>query len=133
MKRACVLFSAALAACSLGASADEKAEAGRISYAVDALRAAPNAQKPQLFGALKTATCALPDLCEFKRVCVSGYELHLRGLAETARAKALLASGAPPGEITSALAGASEELKKAEPLIGACDDAQGTAHRTYKF
>ena len=133
MKATFALLAFALTHCSFGPSAEQKAEAGRISHAVDAIRTAPNDQKQQLFAALSSAACVTPDLCEFKRICSSGYELHLRGLADTVRAKGLLTSGAAPAEVSNALSAASDELRKAEPLIGNCADAQGAAHRKYKF
>jgi len=51
-----------LSQCSLGASASEKAEAGRISRAIDQLRDAPNPQKGELLDALKAAQCETAEL-----------------------------------------------------------------------
>jgi hypothetical protein len=121
--------------CSLGASAAQKAEAGRISRAIDVLREAPNSQKGELFAALKNANCETPDLCELKRLCAAGYAQHLSGLDQTTRAKALLADGGAEAatEAISALGAATTALSQAETQIALCADAQGAAHRKYKF
>jgi hypothetical protein len=133
--RSAPLLAFGVCSCSLGASASQKAEAGRISRAIDVLREAPNAQKGALFAQLQNASCELPDLCELKRLCVAGYAEHLRGLDQTAHAKALLAdSGAEAAtEAIAALGAAKTALSKAEPQIAQCADAQGAAHRKYKF
>ena len=119
-------------ACSFGPSASEKAEAGQICHALDALRAAPNAQKQLLFAALQSAPCAQPDLCALKQLCVSGYEQHLRGLSETARAKELVATGNSDSEAAKALDSAQTALKLAAPLLARCADDEGAAQRKYK-
>jgi hypothetical protein len=130
-----LLSASVLCQCSLGPSANQKAEAGRISHAIDVLRDAPNPQKSALFAALQSAPCEAPDLCELKRVCLAGYAQHLHGLDETARAKALLAdSGAEAAtSAIAALGAAKTALAQAEPQIAHCTDAQGAAHRKYKF
>ena len=122
-----------LCQCSLGPSASQKTEAGRISRAIDVLREAPNVQKAELFAQLRSAACETPDLCELKRQCAAGYAEHLHGLEQTARAKALLADGGADTEVSQALDAAASALSQAEPLIARCADAQGAAHRKYKF
>ena len=124
-----------LSQCSLGPSASQKAEAGRISRAIDVLREAPNAQKAELFSQLQSAACETPDLCELKRLCTAGYAQHLSGLGETAHAKALLADGGAEAQAqaSQALDAAKNALSAAEPHIAECADAQGAAHRKYKF
>jgi len=119
--------------CSLGPSASQKAEAGRLSRAIDVLREAPNAQKPALFAQLQNASCETPDVCELKQLCSAGYAAHLSGLSQTARAKALLADGGADSEVSGALDAAKSALSQAEPQIAQCADAQGAAHRKYKF
>ncbi|MEP7053575.1 MAG: hypothetical protein ABJB12_24645 [Pseudomonadota bacterium] len=96
------------------------------------LRDAPNAQKPLLFQALQNAPCASPDLCALKQLCAQGYEQHLRGLSETARAKSLLAAGNQDSEAALALDSAQRALKQAAPLLGRCADEEGAAQRKYK-
>ena len=122
-----------LSQCSLGPSATEKAEAGRISRAVDLLRDAPNEQKAQLLDTLKAVSCEAADLCELQRLCVDGYGQHVFALGETARAKSLLKSGGSDSEASQALDSAGRELAAAAPKISRCADAQGAAHRKYKF
>jgi hypothetical protein len=121
-----------LSHCSLGPSADQKAEAGRITHAVDALRDAPNAAKSQLFAALQSAACETPDLCQLKQICVAGYGVHLHALSETARAKSLLATPGTEADAAQALDIATHELSEAAPQISQCADAEGAARRKYK-
>jgi hypothetical protein len=75
----------------------------------------------------------LADLCELKRQCVVGYAQHVAALNETARAKSLLLKGGSDEEAVRALSAASAELASAAPKIAVCADAQGAAHRKYKF
>ncbi|HEY4104535.1 MAG TPA: hypothetical protein VGM44_11625 [Polyangiaceae bacterium] len=134
LRKTAASFAAVLfCACSFGPSAAEKAEAGTLSRAIDLLREAPNAQKRELFTALQKTSCETPDLCELKKICESGYAKHLSGLEQTATAKSLLADGGADGEVVDVLAAATASLKEAEPQIARCADAQGAAHRKYKF
>ena len=119
-------------ACSFGPSSTQKAEAGRISRAIDLLREAPNAKKPELFAALEKEPCETQDLCELKRSCLAGYAEHLSGLQQTANAKAALADGGSDTEIATLLETAKVALSHAKPDIARCADAQGAAQRKYK-
>ena len=119
--------------CSLGASASEKAEAGRLNHAIDQLRAAPNAQKGELLDALKSVSCQTAELCELQRVCVDGYGQHVFALAETTRAKSLIATPDGAAEATRILDFAQSELAQAAPKISHCADAQGVTQRKYKL
>ena len=119
-------------ACALGPSANQKAEAGRISRAVDLLREAPNAKKPELFAALQKEPCETADLCELKRLCSAAYAEHLSGLEQTARAKAALTDGGNDSEVATLLETAQVALSHAAPDIAHCADAQGAAQRKYK-
>jgi hypothetical protein len=121
-----------LSQCSLGPSASQKAEAGRISHAIDALRDAPNATKQQLFAALQSAACETPELCALKQQCVTGFAQHLHALGETARAKALLMSPGNETEAAKALTAAETGLSQAAPEISKCTDLEGAAQRKYK-
>ena len=121
-----------LSQCSLGPSASQKAEAGRISHAIDALRDAPNAAKQQLFAALQSAACETPELCALKQQCVTGFAQHLHALSETAHAKALLMSPGNETEAAKALTAAETGLSQAAPEIDKCADLQGAAQRKYK-
>jgi hypothetical protein len=122
-----------LCQCSLGASAGEKAEAGRINHAVDQLRAASNAQKSALLAALQSVRCETAELCELQRVCVEAYGQHVFALAETARAKSLIATPDGAAEAARILDFAQSELALAAPKISHCADAQGVAQRKYKL
>ena len=122
-----------LSQCSLGASASEKAEAGRINHAIDQLRAASNAQKGARLDALKSLSCENGELCALQRLCVDAYGQHVFALAETARAKSLI--GTPDGapEAARILDFAQSELALAAPKISHCADAQGVTQRKYKL
>lgn len=122
-----------LSGCSLGASAGEKAEAGRINRAVDQLRDAPNPRKGELLDALKAVQCETPELCELQRSCVEGFGQHVFALAETTRAKALMASPQSAAEAARILDFAQSELAQAAPKISHCADAQGAIKRKYKL
>ena len=97
------------------------------------LRQAPNEQKAELLVSLKSASCVNADLCELQRLCVEGYSQHIAALSDTARAKSLLKNGGSDAEAAQALNLASTELRAAAPTIARCADAQGAAHRSYKF
>jgi hypothetical protein len=120
-------------ACSLGASATEKAAAGRINHAIDQLRVAPNAQKGELLAGLKNVPCETPELCELQRACLDGYGQHVFALAETARAKSLLATVGGAAEAARILDFAQSELALAASKISHCADAQGVTQRKYKL
>ena len=122
-----------LSQCSLGASASEKAEAGRVSHAIDQLRAASNVQKAELLGTLKGVSCRTPELCDLQRVCIDGYGQHVFPLAETARAKSLMATPEGAAEAARILDFAQSELAQAAPKISHCADAQGVTQRKYKL
>jgi hypothetical protein len=122
-----------LSQCSLGASASEKAEAGRISHAIDQLRLAPNPQKGELLDTLKGLNCQAAELCELQRVCIDGYGQHVFALTETARAKSLMNTAGGAAEAARILDFAQSELAQAAPKISHCADAQGATQRKYKL
>ena len=97
------------------------------------LREAPNAEKGERLAALENARCEAADLCELRRVCVEGYRQHIAALNETARAKTLLGSADGAIPAAAALDSARRDLALAAPIISRCADAQGAAHRHYKF
>lgn len=117
----------------MGASAHEKAEAGRINHAIEQLRAAPNAQKGELLDALKSVSCETAELCELQRLCVDGYGQHVFALGEIARAKSLVGTPASAAEAAGILESAQSELAEAAPKVSHCADAQGVAQRKYKL
>ena len=122
-----------LSQCSLGASANEKAEAGRLDHAIDQLRDSPNGQKGDRLDALKSVHCENAELCELQRVCVDGYGQHVFALTETARAKSLMATPDGAAEAARILDFAQSELSQAAPKISHCADAQGAIKRKYKL
>jgi hypothetical protein len=122
-----------LSQCSLGASAGEKAEAGRISRAIDQLRDAPNARKSELLDALKAVSCETAELCELQRTCVDGFGQHVFALAETTRAKSLMSTAEGAAEAARILDFAQSELAQAAPKISHCADTQGATKRKYKL
>ena len=81
---------------------------------------------------MKSASCAVPDLCELQRVCIDGFGQHVAALSETERAKTLVASGGDAAEAGRALDYARSELAEAAPKIAQCADAEGAARRKYK-
>ena len=83
--------------------------------------------------ALKGVSCEIPDLCELQRVCVGGYQQHVFALAETARAKSLLATPEGSAEAARILDFAQSELSRAAATISRCADVQGATQRKYKL
>jgi hypothetical protein len=122
-----------LSQCSFGPSANEKAAAGRINRAIEQLRAAPNAQKAELLGALEREACEGHELCELQRACVDGYRQHVSALTQVARAKSLLATPDGSAEAAHLLDLAQSDLAQAAPKITHCADVQGAAQRKYKL
>ena len=122
-----------LSQCSLGASASEKAEAGRISRAIDQLRDAPNPEKAALLDALKAVPCETAELCELQRSCVDGFGQHVFALAETSRAKSLMTTPEGSAEAARILDFAQSELSEAAPKINHCATTQGATKRKYKL
>jgi len=116
-----------------GPSSQEKAEAGGLCRAIDVLRNAPNAAKSELLATLAATPCERPALCELKQSCLAAYRLHVLGLAQEARAKSALASGAAADEISRLLDGARDELERARPLVATCVDRQAAIKRRYKL
>ena len=83
--------------------------------------------------ALKSVNCETAELRELQRVCVDGYGQHVFALAETARAKLLMAKPGGAAEAAPVLDFAQSELAQAAPKISHCADAQGAAQRKYKL
>jgi len=66
-------------------------------------------------------------------VCIDGYGQHVFALAETARAKSLMATPEGAAEAARILDFAQSELAQAAPKISHCADAQGVTQRKYKL
>src|SRR5262245_40509144 len=73
----------------------ERAEAGRVSRAVDAVRNADNAKKANFLQALRDEPCADPEVCAVRSACIAAYELHLGSLEAVARAVTQVDGGDP--------------------------------------
>ena len=112
----------------------ERAEAGRITHAIAALREAENEAKPPRIAALDRETCTSQELCELKRACVEAYRLHVRGLeASRIASRALDAdAGRQAGERVAELVTASErDLVRARELVQRCSDQESAVARRF--
>ena len=111
----------------------ERAEAGRITHAVAALREADNTAKPPRIAVLDRESCTSEALCELKRVCLDAYRLHVRGLeASRVATRALDADGSQPDKSVAELVLASErDLVKARELVQRCSDLESEAARRF--
>jgi hypothetical protein len=112
----------------------ERAEAGRLTHAIAALREAENAAKPPRIAALDREKCTSEALCEMKRVCVDAYRLHVRGLeASRVASRALDADGgSQPGRRIAELVAASErDLVRARELVQRCTDLESETTRRF--
>ena len=112
----------------------ERAEAGRLTHAIAALRDAPNEAKPPRIAALDREKCTSEALCEMKRVCVDGYRLHVRGLeASRVASRALEADGgSQAGQRIAELVAASErDLLRAREQVQRCADLESEVARRF--
>ena len=102
----------------------ERAEAGRVSRAIDALRTAENADKPSLLEALRKEACTDDEVCAVRSACLAAYELHVGSLDTVARAAVLVDAG-DPFAAASAFTAARTDLDRARRLAEDCTRAQG--------
>ena len=121
---AVVLALFALTACP-SEDGKERAEAARVSRAIDALRTADNAKKPELLGALREESCEDSEVCAVRSVCLAAYELHVGSLESAARAVTEAGDGGNPMAAASALGAAQASLEHARKLAEDCTRAQG--------
>jgi hypothetical protein len=110
----------------------ERAEAGRVSRAIDALRDAGNREKPRLLEALRREPCSYDDVCAVRSKCIAAYELHTNSLESIAEALKLVDAGdativAP--KVTQARNG----LERARKLAEDCTRAQGELVRNRRL
>jgi hypothetical protein len=123
-----------LCCAALGCESDAaaKAEAGKLSHALDVLREADNAQKASALAELRAVGCTQPETCGVQSACVAAYEAHVRGLEGIAQSKRLAHEDAGP-EVPALLESARESLERAKGLAQKCADAQGELVRRYRL
>lgn len=123
----------AVTGCGREARERERAEAGRISHAVDGLRQARNADKASWLRALAREPCVFERTCDLKRHCARAYELELQVLDGVRAARTAL-DDRDGGLAAGALVLASErELARAKDLQRQCVAAQGALRLELKF
>jgi hypothetical protein len=113
----------------------ERAEAGRITHAIAALREAPNDAKAPRLLALERENCTTEELCELKRTCVEAYRLHARAL-EASRVAARALDGGADGEgvrrIGELVASSERDLDRARELTQRCSELESRIARRYE-
>jgi hypothetical protein len=112
----------------------ERAEAGRITHAIAALREAENEAKPPRIAALDREKCTSEKLCEMKRVCIDAYRLHVRAIdGSRVAGRALEADGgSEAGQRIAELVAASErDLLRARELVQRCNDLEAEVTRQF--
>ena len=126
----------ALGACSSGCGSSdrdaERAEAGALVHAIQAVRRAPHDAKQGLLAALEAAPCT-SDRCETKTVCVEAYQRHVRGVEGLAGARRALggSDALVTRSSTELLTRAQEDLEKSVALAKECADREGELARRY--
>jgi hypothetical protein len=123
-----------LIGCQGEADQQRRAEAGRVSRAIDVLRRAPNRQKQPRLLALKAEPCTFDDVCQLKSVCVEAYERHIKSVESSRVARrALEQSKAGDGDkdvqAAKLVAQSKQQLEQSKKLMSGCLAAQGTLRR----
>lgn len=109
----------------------ERSEAAALSRAIDTVRGADNAKKPDALQTLRAAPCTFPDICAVRSACIAAYELHVRALGAVATAGTLMDAGDPP-KAAELLRTAEADLARASQLADGCTSAQGEMQRRYR-
>jgi hypothetical protein len=122
----CAVALLSLVGCRSSGSWEKKREFSRIAHAVQVVRDAPNAEKRAPLEALKAQECAL--LCEFHRLCVRAYEMHVDGLTSLEEARTL-SRGEDSIAASSALVKAEKTITDAHRLTTACAALEGEYQR----
>lgn len=119
----------------LGCESDSeaKAEAGKVSRAVEVLREADNAAKQPALNELRALPCSRPEVCGVQSACVAAYELHLRGLDGIAESKRRASEGDAGADLPALIGAAQDSLERAKTLAQKCADAQGELQRRYRL
>jgi len=113
--------------------AEAKAEAGKLSHAIDSLRDADNSAKRPALEQLRALPCSRPETCGVQSACVAAYELHLRGLDGVAQGKQQALAGDAGADLPALIAAAQDSLERAKGLAQKCADAQGELARRYRL
>jgi hypothetical protein len=117
----------------VGCDASDRAargEAAAVSRAIDAVRAADNANKSAPLAALRSVPCSVGDVCGVRSFCIAAYEQHELALGLVAQAKAELAT-APVANVAATIASAESGLSRAKTLTDDCTSRQGEMARRY--
>lgn len=127
----------ALAFCATGCPSTDRdaarAEAGRLSHAIEQLRDAHNEDKRAPLAALERISCSADDRCKMQKTCLDAYRMHIEALDQLALARQSLEhSDAPMTEQATALIAAAQQgLTRAKDAAKRCADLQGDAVRRY--
>lgn len=112
-----------------------RAEAARLSRAVDVLRQADNAEKAGPLEALERLECTADDLCALKERCASAYRLHVDALAAVAKVRRATRGNAEPLSVGAVqmLQEATQQLETAKKQAKECADREGEIARKYRL
>ena len=128
-------FLSAASSCHGEAAEAQRSDAGRLVHAVAELRDAPNDGKRPLLKALEQLDCAAPDLCEFRKTCVSAYSLDVDALDGLDAVKRATADARVPVSKSAVelLARSEGALGRSVELAKRCADLEGEARRRYSL
>lgn len=122
----------ACAGCRRESAEARKGEAAGVARAVEALRQAPNAEKPPFLKALKAVPCTADDVCELQKACVDAYALEQSALeAVSAVRSRTRTADALNSDAVDLLANAERDLGRSRELTKTCADLEGAARRQY--
>jgi hypothetical protein len=129
-----MLAASLMTACHGEGAEARRAEAGRITHSVQALRDAPNEGKKPPLAALQREACSADDLCALQKKCVAAYSLEVAALdAVAAVRRAIKDPGPLPTEAANLLGQAKADLDRAQELASTCADLEGAAVRRYSL
>jgi hypothetical protein len=121
-----LVFAASTLGCERDESRAERLEFARLSRAVDVLRTAENSQKRPPFERLRAEACEF--FCDYQKLCIAAYELHLEGLSAIEEAR-LLAATADEALVAPALGLAEAKISEARRRTTECAAKQGEIER----
>lgn len=125
------LLALCLTGCPSESRERERAEIGRLVFAVDALRAAPNEQKAPHLAALRAEAPVTAQGKELRDLCVEAYSIEAGALDAIAavRHAARADAGGDPVSALALLSRAEAELERSRGLMSRCADREGEARR----